>query len=318
MIVALAGGVGGARLAVGLAAVLPPSRLTFVVNTGDDFEHLGLAISPDLDTVMYTLAGLNNPLTGWGRARETWNFMAALKQAGGDDWFNLGDRDLAVHVLRTLALDRCEPLSEVTRTLARRLGVRHSLVPMSDSPVRTRVLTDRGELAFQDYFVRLRCRPRVSKFRFAGSRAARVPAPMQRAMRSGKVRAVVICPSNPYVSIAPILSVPAIRAWIRRREFPVIAVSPIVGGAAIKGPAAKMMRELGGQATALGVVRHYGDWVDGWVIDRQDAKLQRAIEEEGKAVIVTDTVMSNRRKSASLAKRVIAFAHKLAAQRSAA
>lgn len=312
MIVALAGGVGGARLAVGLAAVLPPSRLAFVVNTGDDFEHLGLAISPDLDTVMYTLAGVNNPRTGWGRARETWNFMSALKQAGGDDWFRLGDRDLAVHVLRTLALDGGLPLSEITRTLARRFGIRHKLVPMSDSPVRTRVLTDRGELAFQDYFVRYRCRPRVKKFRFAGSRAARVPSPLERIMRSGTVRAMVICPSNPYVSVAPILSVPKIRAWIKQRDFPVIAVSPIVGGAALKGPAAKMMRELGSAATALGVARHYGGWVDGWVIDRQDATLGSAIEREGKAVIVTDTVMSTRRKSTQLAQRVVAFAQALA------
>jgi len=315
MIVALAGGVGGARLAVGLAAVLPPSRLAFVVNTGDDFEHLGLAISPDLDTVMYTLAGVNNPLTGWGRAEETWNFMSALKQAGGDGWFKLGDRDLAVHVLRTLALSRGVPLSEITHTLARRFGIRHPLLPMSDSPVRTRVLTDRGNLAFQDYFVRLRCRPRVTGFRFAGSRAARVPASLQRIMRPGKVRAVVICPSNPYVSVAPIFSVPAIRAWIIRRDFPVIAVSPIVGGAALKGPAAKMMRELGSAATALGVARHYGDWVDGWVIDRQDAKLQHSIEREGRAVIVADTVMSNRRKSTQLAQRVVAFAQTLAVQR---
>lgn len=315
MIVALAGGVGGARLAVGLAAVLPPSRLTIVVNTGDDFEHLGLAISPDLDTVMYTLAGVNNPLTGWGRARETWNFMAALEQLGGDDWFRLGDRDLAVHVLRTLALNRGAALSEITRDIAKRFGIRHSLVPMSDSPVRTRVLTDRGELAFQDYFVRHRCRPRVKKFRFAGSHVARAPALLESIMRSRKVRAVVICPSNPYVSVAPILSVPAIRAWIKRRNFPVIAISPIVGGIALKGPAAKMMRELGSEATALGVARHYGDWVDGWVIDRQDAKLQPAIERQGKTVMVANTVMSNRRKSTRLAQRVVAFAQTLAAQR---
>ncbi len=315
MIVALAGGVGGARLAVGLAAVLSPPRLTFVVNTGDDFEHLGFAISPDLDTVMYTLAGIGNPATGWGRAQETWNFMSALEQLGGDTWFRLGDRDLAVHVLRTLALRRGVSLSEITRVLATRFGIRHPVVPMSDSAVRTRVKTDRGELWFQDYFVRRRCRPRVEGFRFVGSRKARVPPVLQRIIRSGKVEAAVICPSNPYVSIAPILSVPAIGAWMRQRDFPVIAVSPIVGGVALKGPAAKMMRELGSAATALGVVRHYGDRVDGWVIDQQDARLKRAIEREGKAVLVTDTVMNNRSKSTRLAKRVVAFAHTLAAQR---
>ncbi len=315
MIVALAGGVGGARLAVGLAEVLPPSRLAIVVNTGDDFEHLGLAISPDLDTVMYTLAGVNNPVAGWGRAKETWNFMSALAELGGGDWFRLGDRDLAVHVLRTLALRRGVALSEVTRKLATRLGIRHALLPMSDTPVRTRVLTARGELAFQDYFVRDQCRPRVRGFRFAGSRKAQ-PAPLlQQIMRSRKVRAVVICPSNPYVSVAPILSVPAIRAWLRQREFPVVAVSPIVGGAALKGPAAKMMRELGCEATALGVVRHYGSSVDGWVIDTQDAKLERAIAREGKAVIVTDTVMSDRGKSGQLAQRVVSFVRALRAGR---
>jgi len=314
MIVALAGGVGGARLAVGLAAVLLPSRLAIVVNTGDDFDHLGLAISPDLDTVMYTLAGVNNPVAGWGRAKETWSFMSALGELGTDDWFRLGDRDLAVHVLRTLALRRGVALSEVTRELAGRFGIRHALIPMSDSPVRTRVLTVRGELAFQDYFVRDQCRPRVRGFRFAGSRKAQPAPALVRIMRSRKVRAVVICPSNPYVSVAPILSVPALRAWIRQRDFPVVAVSPIVGGAVLKGPAAKMMRELGCEVTALGVVRHYGSSVDGWVIDRQDAKLQRAIELEGKAVIVTDTVMNNRRKSGRLAQRVVAFARALAAE----
>lgn len=315
MIVALAGGVGGARLAVGLAAALPPSRLAIVVNTGDDFDHLGLAISPDLDTVMYTLAGVNNPVAGWGRAKETWNFMSALAELGGDDWFRLGDRDLAVHVLRTLALHRGVALSEVTRELAGRLGIRHALIPMSDTPVRTRVLTARGELAFQDYFVRDQCRPRVRGFRFAGSRKAQSAPALARIMRSRKVRAVVICPSNPYVSVAPILSVPAIRAWLRQRDFPVVAVSPIVGGAALKGPAAKMMRELGCEATALGVARHYGSSVDGWVIDRQDAKLQRAIEREGKAVIVADTVMNDRSKSVQLARRVVSFARALATGR---
>ncbi len=318
MIVALAGGVGGARLAVGLAAVLSPQSLTIVVNTGDDFEHLGFAISPDLDTVMYTLAGVHNPATGWGRAQETWNFMSALERLGGETWFRLGDRDLAVHVLRTLALRRGVSLSGITRVLTTRFGIRHVVVPMSDSAVRTRVRTDRGELSFQDYFVRRRCRPRVEGFRFIGSRKARVPPLLQRIIRSGKVRAVVICPSNPYVSIAPILSVPAIRAWIRQRDFPVIAVSPIVGGIALKGPAAKMMRELGSAATALSVVQHYGDWVDAWVIDRQDARLKRAIEKQGKAALVTDTVMNNRGKSIRLAERVVAFAQTLAVQRTSA
>jgi len=219
---------------------------------------------------------------------------------------------LAVHVLRTSALRRGVSLSEITRALATRFGIRHPVVPMSDSAVRTRVRTDRGELSFQDYFVRRRCRPRVEGFHFVGSRKARVPPALQRIIRSGKVHAAVICPSNPYISIAPILSVPAIRAWMRQRDFPVIAVSPIVGGVALKGPAAKMMRELGSAASALGVVRYYRNLVDGWVIDQQDARLEHAIERQGKAVLVSDTVMSTRGKSTRLAKRVVAFAQTLA------
>ena len=312
MIVALAGGVGGARLAVGLAAVLPPSQLSVVVNTGDDFEHLGLHVSPDLDTVMYTLAGVNNPKTGWGRADERWQFMAALKALGGADWFNLGDRDLAVHVLRTQAMRAGLTLSEVTADLAQRFGIRHALLPMTDAPVRTRVRTAQGELAFQDYFVRERCRPRVQGFRFVGSRSA-TPAPaLRKLMRSGKVTGLVICPSNPFVSVAPILAVPAIRAWLRQRDFPVVAVSPIVGGVALTGPAAKMMRELKLDASAAGIARHYGRLVDGWVIDRVDAKLQSAIETMGRRVLVTDTIMRNRKKSATLAREIVSFTQLLA------
>jgi LPPG:FO 2-phospho-L-lactate transferase len=311
VIVALAGGVGGARLAVGLAAALPSAELAIIVNTADDFEHHGLAISPDLDTVMYTMAGVANVATGWGRADETWNFMAALGELGGETWFRLGDRDLAAHVLRTELVRKGVPLSKITRTLTARLGIEHRVLPMSDTPVRTRVRTARGgELAFQDYFVRLQCKPRVSGFRFVGSRSAAVPSELQRIIRN-PVEAVIICPSNPYISIAPILAIREIAAWIRRRTFPMVAVSPIVGGAALKGPAAKMMRELGADATALGVARHYGRLVDGWIIDRRDARLQRPIEIEGARVSVTDTIMSSRSKSAALAKHALAFARSL-------
>jgi LPPG:FO 2-phospho-L-lactate transferase len=304
MIVALAGGVGGARLAVGLAAVLPPEALTIVVNTGDDFEHMGFTICPDLDTVLYTLAGINNPITGWGRAGETWRFMSEVKRLRGEDWFLLGDRDLALHVLRREALRRGVSLSEVTRDLAGRFGIRHTILPMSETPVRTIVKTHSGELEFQDYFVRQRCAPRVTGFRFAGARAARVPLALARIMR-GRVDAVVLCPSNPFVSIAPIFSVPAIRTWLKARTFPVIAVSPIIGGAAVKGPAAKMMRELGVKPTALEVARHYGGAVDHWVIDQQDATLSGAIEDLGKQVLVADTLMTRRGNSTTLARRLV-------------
>jgi LPPG:FO 2-phospho-L-lactate transferase len=312
VILAFAGGVGGARLAIGLARLLPPSRLAFVVNTGDDFEHLGLTICPDLDTVLYTLAGVQNPATGWGRRDETWSALDTFAQLGGETWFRLGDRDLALHVLRTHALRAGTRLSETMQTLARRLGVRHSVLPMSETPVRTRVLTDRGPLAFQDYFVRLQCRPRVRGFRFSGVARARVPMPLAALIGSPKLQAVVIAPSNPYVSIAPILRVPAIRRWFASRRVPVIAVSPIVGGAALKGPAAKMMRELGVEASALGVVRHYRGTVDGWVIDRADAPSASQVDAMGHAVHVTDTVMSDADKSERLAAEVIQFARALA------
>lgn len=308
MIVALAGGVGGAKLAVGLAAVLPCQALTIVVNTGDDFEHMGFTICPDLDTVMYTLAGVNNRETGWGRASESWQFMSEIKRLHGEDWFRLGDRDLALHVLRREALRHGMPLSAVTRDLAAHFGIKHTILPMSDTPVRTRVKTTSHDLSFQDYFVRQRCKPRVTGFRFAGARSARVPPALQRLMRSRQVDAVVLCPSNPFVSIAPIFSVPAIRAWLKARTFPVVAVSPIIGGVAVKGPAAKMMRELGVKPTALEVARYYGSAVDRWVIDQQDVKLAGAIERLGKHVLVTDTLMTNRRKSAALARRVIGLA----------
>lgn len=307
MIVALAGGVGGAKLAVGLAAVLPPGELTIVVNTGDDFEHLGFTVCPDLDTVMYTLAGVNNPALGWGRAGETWNFIEEIKRLGGEGWFQLGDRDLALHVLRREALLRGVPLSHVTRELAVRFGIKHVMLPMSETPVRTRVKTRSGELDFQDYFVRQRCKPRVTGFRFAGARTARAPDALARIMR-GRVDAVVLCPSNPFVSIEPIFSVPAIKSWLKARTFPVVAVSPIIGGAAVKGPAAKMMRELGVKPTALEVARHYGSAVDHWVIDEQDAKLSSVIEKLDKRVLVTDTLMRNRSNSTALARRVVRFA----------
>lgn len=311
MIVALAGGVGGARLAVGLAALLPPDALTIVVNTGDDFEHLGLSISPDLDTVMYTLAGLANPVTGWGRVDETWSFMETLGQLGGETWFSLGDRDLAVHALRTHALKCGAPLSGITRTLAQRMGIEHPIVPMSDHPVRTVVLTDQGELAFQDYFVRLKCEPAVSAFRYRGSDTACAPAHLVDLFASGRVRAAIICPSNPFISIEPILTVADIRRWLEHRDFPVVAVSPIVGGQAIKGPAAKMMHELGLESSAAAIARHYGAWVDGWVIDEQDAALGPEIESLGKRVAIADTLMSERAKSTALAQTVLGFADEL-------
>lgn len=307
MILALAGGVGGARLASGLAQALRPSELAVAVNVGDDFDHLGLSISPDIDTVMYTLAGIHNPETGWGRAGETWHFMEALAQLGGDTWFRLGDRDLAVHIERTRRLRRGETLSAITASLCARLAIAHAVMPVSDAPLRTLVDTDAGEFSFQDYFVRQHCEPRVTGFRFDGAATTEPSAPLARLLESGAIEGVVICPSNPWLSVAPMLAVERLRAFIESKCAPVIAVSPIVAGEAVKGPAAKIMRELGFEASALGVARHYGALVDGWVIDTRDAAIEPAIARGGWAVALTDTLMSTPARSLHVAREALSL-----------
>ena len=269
-VVALSGGVGGAKLAHGLSMVLPPEDLTIVVNTGDDFSHLGLHISPDLDSVLYALSGLADPVRGWGRRDETWTFMAALKGLHGESWFQLGDGDLAMHVERTAQLARGATLSEVTANLARALGLAPRILPMSDDPVRTRLLTADGWLDFQDYFVRRQCQPAVRQLEFAGARSARPQPEILAALARRDLRAIVICPSNPLVSIEPILAVPGLRAALDRAAAPVVAVTPIIGGQAVKGPAAKMLRELGFEASGVAVAQRYLGLVDLFVIDAGD------------------------------------------------
>jgi LPPG:FO 2-phospho-L-lactate transferase len=269
-IVALAGGVGGAKLADGLAQLLPPQNLTIIVNTGDDFEHLGLSISPDLDTVCYTLAGMANPETGWGRKGETFNLINGLKKLGGPDWFRLGDRDVATHLERTRRLRDGHPLSQITRDFCHAWGVNHSVLPMSDQPVHTIVeTTEDGELAFQEYFVRQKCIPTVKGFRFAGIETAK-PAPgvLNAIMQAD---AIVICPSNPWVSIDPILAVAEIRPAISSKS--VVAVSPIIGERTVKGPAAKMFSEMGFPPTALSVAQHYDPFLSGFILDNLDQEL---------------------------------------------
>jgi LPPG:FO 2-phospho-L-lactate transferase len=269
-VVALCGGVGGAKLAQGLSVALPPEDLSLIVNTGDDFQHLGLSISPDLDSVIYALAGLSDPVRGWGRRDETWTFMEALKGLGGEHWFQLGDGDLAMHVERTWRLARGATLSEVTAHLCRALGIAIRVLPMSDDPVRTRVLTSEGWLDFQDYFVHRQCRPAVREFTFAGAETARAQPDALAALERPDLRAIVICPSNPFVSVEPILAVPGIRAAIQQSHAPVVAVTPIIGGKAIKGPAAKMMAELGLEVSGEAVARRYAGIIDGFVIDHAD------------------------------------------------
>jgi LPPG:FO 2-phospho-L-lactate transferase len=271
-VVALCGGVGGAKLAHGLSLALAaePDSLSIIVNTGDDFQHLGLNISPDLDSVMYALAGLSDPVKGWGRRDETWRFMTALRELAGESWFQLGDGDLAVHVERSWRLAQGAPLSEVTAHLCRTLGITARVLPMSDDPVRTRVLTPEGWLDFQDYFVRRQCQPTVREFMFFGAETARAQPDALAALQRADLRAIVICPSNPFVSVEPILAVRGIRTAIQQSKAPVLAVTPIIGGKAIKGPAAKMMTELGLNVSAAGVARRYVGLIDAFVVDQAD------------------------------------------------
>lgn len=308
--VAISGGVGGAKLALGLSHLLAPRQLTIVANTGDDFEHLGFYISPDLDTVMYTLADVANREFGWGQEGETWQFLDALERLGGDTWFRLGDRDLATHVIRTGLLAGGASLSSATAHLCRALGIRHTILPMSDDRVPTVVITKGGErLGFQEYFVRDQCAPEVTGFEFDGIEAAR-PAPgLLAALAHDRLAAVIICPSNPFVSVDPVLHLPGMMDAIRAADVPVIAVSPIVGGEAIKGPAAKMMGELGMPQSALAVARHYVGRVDGFVLDTADAGLETAVKELGMATLVTHTVMRTLDDRIQLAEAMLAFAH---------
>jgi len=305
-VVALAGGVGGAKLATGLQAALPPGSLTVVVNTGDDFEHWGLNICPDLDTVVYNLADVHNPATGWGRDHETFGALAAMSALGGEDWFRLGDRDLALHLRRSEWLRQGISLSEVTERLRRAFGVTSTVLPMCDEPVRTLVHTDEGDLPFQHYFVRLRCEPMVMDVTFVGAESARVPDAVADALDAAEV--IVFCPSNPYLSIDPILSVPRMRHLIEHATAPKLAVSPIVGGAAIKGPAAKMMRELGQLISPLTVVDHFAGLLDGFVLDQTDAAVQEAV---GLPCLVTDTLMVDLASKQRLAEETLAFAASL-------
>jgi LPPG:FO 2-phospho-L-lactate transferase len=308
VILALAGGVGGARMADGLQGLVSDGELLIAVNTGDDFTHLGLEISPDLDTVLYTLAGLADVERGWGLAGESWAMMSALKRLGGAGWFQLGDRDLATHLERTRRLAAGETLSAITADFAVRLGIRQRILPMSDDPVRTIVETDAGSLGFQDYFVARQCRPRVSALRFEGAATARAATALLEALASPDLEAVIVCPSNPFLSLGPILAIPAIRAALAATAAPVVAVSPLIGGMAVKGPAAKIMAELGLAPGVAAIAAHYGDLLDGIVLDHVDAAEASAL---GIQSYVTDILMRSLPDRARLAAEVLAFARSL-------
>ena len=305
-VLALAGGVGGAKLALGLSRILSPGELTIVVNTGDDELFHGLHVSPDLDTVMYTLSGLANPETGWGLEGDSFAGNDMLRRYGAPAWFNLGDKDMATHIRRTQLLNEGWTLSQVTAELCSKLGVRHPVIPMTDGRVATMVNTEQGSLSFQDYFVRLRCEPEARRIEFRGEA---VPS-------SGFTEALetagclVYCPSNPFLSIAPVLSLPGVRERIASFRGPRIAVSPIVGGRALRGPAAKLMGELGYDVSCAGVASWYGGICDGLVIDRADQEEAEAVRATGLRAEIADTVMVSDDDKIALARTVLEIAER--------
>ena len=303
-ILAITGGVGGAKLALGLAKVLNPEQIIFAVNVGDDFSHLGLHISPDIDSLTYALAEENNQELGWGRSGETWQFIETLGSLGGDDWFRLGDKDMALHMRRSGLLGDGATLTEATAEITQRMGIAHAVIPISDDPIRTVVQSEQGDLAFQHYFVRERCQPAVSGFRFDGiENAALNPA---LATYLADCDGIIICPSNPFVSVAPVVEVAGFLA--AAAHIPTIAVSPIVAGTAIKGPAAKMMQELNIPSSALAVAEHYQDkypgLLDGFVIDESDAG---SIEQFTLPTIAAPSIMVSLADRMALAERCLAF-----------
>jgi len=307
-VVALSGGVGGAKLAAGLAAVMAPEDLTIVANTGDDFEHLGLTICPDIDSVTYALAGLNDTQRGWGVKDETWQTMAMLRALGEEGWFNLGDRDMAMHIARSWRLRAGETLSEVTARLTRKLGIAHAIVPMSDDPVRTQVLTESGWTDFQRWFVENQCVLAVSDVRFEGVPGARPSPGFTDALAREDLAAIVVCPSNPFLSVDPILAVDGVRATLAARRVPLIAVSPIVGGTSVKGPLAKMLAERGQAVSNAAIAHHYSDLLDHLLIDHADEADVSGLQARGLTVTVTKTMMREAADRERLAKEVLALA----------
>ena len=307
-VVALSGGVGGAKLALGLSDLVEGESLAIISNTADDFEHLGLLICPDIDTQLYTLSGKANPDQGWGLADESWRVMDALEALGGETWFRLGDMDLATHLWRRGAMAGGATLTDATRGLRRALNIQCDVLPMSNDPVRTIIQCEEGELPFQHYFVRRRCEPAVRGVVFAGADCARPSDEALAALASPELEAIIICPSNPFVSIDPILHVGAYRRCFASSPAPVIAVSPIVGGRAIKGPAAKMMAELGFPVSPVTIARRYSDFIDCLVIDEADAKCAPAVRALGVEAAVTRTVMTSREDKTRLARFVMELA----------
>ena len=314
LVLALAGGVGGAKLALGLSRILPPDRLAIVVNTGDDERFHGLHVSPDLDTMTYTLSGLYNPETGWGINGDSFETLQMLNRLGADTWFNLGSRDFAMHIRRTELLAQGSSLSRVTAQLTANLGIAHPIIPMSDQPVRTVLDTDDGTLSMQEYFVHRRAEPVVRSIEYVGASDAEPSPDFASALDAAST--IIICPSNPFLSVAPILAVPGVRNAIASHTGPRIAVSPIVGGAAVRGPAGKIMQELGADVSAVGVAREYRGFCDVLVLDSQDADLADTVRAEGIDAAVMPTIMQTDDDKVQLAERVLALAADLENRRS--
>lgn len=310
-IIALSGGVGGAKLALGLSKTLSDKELTIVANTADDFVHMGLPISPDLDTLMYTLSGYNNTEQGWGLKDESWQAMAMLKDYGAPTWFQLGDRDIATHLTRLHGLNNGKTLTEITAELCQALGITHTILPMSDDSVQTIVQTRESELSFQHYFVREQCEPAVTGFYFQGIDNASPQTTFINALSNPDLDAVIICPSNPFVSVRPILELSGVKEALQASSAPVIAVSPIVAGNAIKGPTAKMMSELGIPSSAAAVAEYYQGIIDGFVLDQADANQAEVISDLGIQVEIAQTVMTTLEDRVELAKTVLLFANRM-------
>ena len=296
----LCGGVGGAKLAYGLSKLTAPEEIVFLVNTGDDFIHLDLYISPDLDTVMYTLAGVNDPKKGWGVEEETWNALGSLKKYGLDTWFQLGDKDLATHIRRTQLLKEGLKLSEVTRNLSSQLGLKHKILPMSESPVQTMIQTDQGKLSFQEYFVKHKCVPKIENINFLESEVAEIPTALEELIRGNKFTGVIICPSNPYLSVDPILSIDKIKTFLLESKIPILAVSPIIDNDSIKGPTAKIMEEMKIEPSVDAIAAHYSGLINILVIDKKDKDNQANISSID--YLVESIYMENNEDKVSLAK----------------
>ena len=306
--IAVSGGVGGAKLALGLEKIIQSEDLMVIGNVGDDFRHFGLHISPDIDTLLYTLSGKSDIEKGWGLANETWEFMSAMKELGGDIWFQLGDRDLATHVERTRRLQHGESLSEITDYFRRTFGIGATIIPATDAQLRTIVETDIGVLNFQEYFVRERCNPRIQNLHFQGSESAYPQKELTKALGSTELQSIIFCPSNPLLSIDPILSIQGLKKAFADSGAKIVAVTPIVGGAAIKGPAAKNLRELGYPVSATTVAKHYQGLIHGFVLDKRDREETKQIEKLGIAVLVAETIMNDLETKIQLAEKTLQFA----------